>query len=74
MMLNKNLLFEICIHKVQLSIPEVVTILGISTYKAYKLIRSNQLHAYRSPGEKCWHIPAWAIKEYLQKQADSKNS
>lgn len=61
-----DVFYEVILHKATLIILEVVSILGISTYRVYKLIHQGKIKAYKEDGYKSWHIPSISIRNYLQ--------
>lgn len=62
-----DVFYEVILHKATLTVPEVVSILGISTYRVYKLIHQGKIMAYKEEGCKSWLIPSVSVRNYLQR-------
>lgn len=60
-----DVFYEVILHKATLTVSEVVSILGISTYRVYELIHQDKIKAYKEEGCKAWQIPSVSVRNYL---------
>lgn len=62
-------MIAIPISKTLLHVSDVASLLGYSSHSIYRLIKTNQLTAYKEPGCKVWKIPAFAVEDFVKSKA-----